>query len=313
MISLLLPSAGRVLGCVVALELSFIASAADYGLFQMILPAEAPVRDGNDASLLPFQSEGNERWQQVYEARFFSAVPKDGAFVRVIEFRPDCLMKRGSGAVHTNVTLTLSTTSRREGGLSPVFEENIGPDAVVVYGPKLYAMGFGSSGQADCGGNPWPLDYYSWLALKEAFFYQPSRGNLLLDIQVYDYWAVAPNGFAIDVFDNPGDGVSSISGSAPSMSGPIRVASAVTSRGLVTRFDFIKLPSITNSVTTTNLVLSWGPQTPGFVLEWADSLEAGAAWRAFSGQIECGDLVCYTSIPLTELARNRFFRLRYGR
>src|SRR5678815_4864698 len=81
---------------------------------------------------------------------------------------------RNDGFLNVDITslqINLSTTSKGPDGLSTVFSENIGANETVVFGPRPARFGPGS-----------PLPEYTF-QLDEPFFYDPSAGNLLMDVR----------------------------------------------------------------------------------------------------------------------------------
>jgi len=121
------------------------------------------------AGILPFFVP-TMHYQQVYGASDFSAIGPAGGFISEIWFGR-------AGADYggfPNIQLTLSTTARAVGGLSSIFAENPGTDAQVVHsGPLPF-----SSSDAD-------PTFTTRITLDQAFYYNPTAGNLLLDIENY--------------------------------------------------------------------------------------------------------------------------------
>jgi hypothetical protein len=120
------------------------------------------------------------------------------------------------------VQVDLSTTSRGPDGLSPVFSENIGPDEATVYGPgPLYLSG--------------SFAIPPGFMFERPFLYDPTAGNLLLDIRNFG----PGNASELDAFDTVGDSVSIVLGRADATS-----AFASSSRGLATEFwvEIVPIP-----------------------------------------------------------------------
>jgi hypothetical protein len=81
-----------------------------------------------------------------------------------------------------------------------VFDENVGSDDRVVFGPGPVQIMSGGGGGFDVAfGFPQP------------FFYNPTNGNLLVDFRIYTGAGTIPGGIAIlDAYDVRGDSVSSV-------------------------------------------------------------------------------------------------------
>ena len=79
----------------------------------VVAPNETENQEGNDATVVPFVIAvgGTERYQQVYAASQFSALPSGGAFITGLFFRPDCVLNKG-GSRTTNLLINFSTTSK---------------------------------------------------------------------------------------------------------------------------------------------------------------------------------------------------------
>src|SRR5437773_1785730 len=141
----------------------------------IVVPNAAENVEGNDLGYTPFSDAfvQQTRYQQVYHASQFSAVPPRGAFISAIIFRPDCLKGNGNSTL-TNAQLNLSTSLKEPDHLSQVFAENVGTNHATVLGPRT--VGIGGTG----GGCPSGFGFGSLLVLDTPFFYNPAQGNLLM-------------------------------------------------------------------------------------------------------------------------------------
>src|SRR5207302_4277861 len=104
-------------------------------------------------------------------------------------------------------------------------------------------MGFAANGfqcGVNCGEFP----------LTNAFWYNPSAGNLLLDVRIYGGDPTHPAAYGLDAQDVMGDSVSRIW----SRSADASTATNVETLGVVTEFQFDPVPSLTNSLTTNAVV-----------------------------------------------------------
>ncbi len=89
-----------------------------------------------------------------------------------VAFEPPGPQPFGWGYI-TELQINLSTTTRSPDGLSTTFADHVGADDTVVLGPRT--AGFASTGVGT--GLPVPL------VLDHPFFYDPTEGNLLMDVR----------------------------------------------------------------------------------------------------------------------------------
>ncbi len=152
-----------------------------------VVPGSFATTEGNSFTHYPF-GLGNTpltslRVQQVYASSEFSAISQGGGWIHAISFRPDPQMFTGSPFPNLpDIEIAFSTTARNPDSLSPVFAENIGSDAVTV-------LGRGSVNYTGYSG-----DFYLGLTFTTPFFYDPSAGNLLLDVRNYQPEQIPPMG-----------------------------------------------------------------------------------------------------------------------
>jgi len=147
------------------------------------------------------------RMQQVYDASAFAAlVPAGGGYITGLWFS----VSSGCCGRSAFFQINFSTTSRPVDGLSSVFADNIGSDELVAYPMGDYSMPF-------TGSSRFPIP------LSTPFFYNPSAGNLLMDIQVTSPFA--PNDptmpYTFPVSTDPNDTVSRVWGQTPFPGQPI--------------------------------------------------------------------------------------------
>ena len=145
----------------------------------VVVPNSATSTEGDGENAFPFDiaSTGRTdtmRYQQLYDASQFSNF-SSGGFITQIIFRPDAFAGGAFAATLPDMQINLSTTSVPDDGLSLVFANNIGPDDTVVFsGPLPLSSDF-------TGGVPKDFDIV--INLTTPFFYDPSMGNLLLDVR----------------------------------------------------------------------------------------------------------------------------------
>jgi len=279
-----------------------IVALAGEGIFRsaggtIVVPNEAETQDGNDSTLIPFLSQ-SIRYQQVFDTSQFSAVPAGGAFITGISFRGDCILNDG-GSTMTNLQISFSTTSKGPDQLSTTLSSNVGPDATLVFGPGTYSVGGGSP---DCQGG-----FFSGLAFKAPFYFDPARGNLLMDLRSDGVIPFNPPFFAGDAVNVMGDSVSRAYG-IPSSTNR---AAQVDTVGLPTQFQFNEVPSLTNSFATNTLKITWPTQPKNFRLFSSGGVSSNANWQPVpTNQITGNDLFQTLTLPVGLLTNARFFQLR---
>jgi hypothetical protein len=281
-----------------SLALSIIAVLLAHGAIPIVVPNESATQEGNDYSTRPFGSI-NMHYQQVYDASQFAALSTRGAFVRLIEFRFDCVQQVG-GASYTNVQVNLSTTAKGPDQLSSVFAENVGTNDNRVFGPGRFSNFGGGDGCPDI----W--DGIHYLRLDTPFFYNPAEGNLLMEVRL-DGVRVSPGGFANDAVNTTNDSVSR----AFAFSSDATIATQVDTIGLVTLFVFDPIPSLTNSLTTNAVVITWPTQPTTFVLQRSDGLWGNTNWQLYTNGIVGNQLYQTLTIPRQDLTSSVYFRLAW--
>jgi hypothetical protein len=200
-----------------------------------IFPAFPNLSEGNTFSTIPFSTgPDTTRFQQIYSASGFTAFGHDGPFlIRAIFFSEDAGHLNGFSSNFPDFQINLSTTSRQVDGLSATFADNVGANdtAVIPRGSFHIGVSSGSRFTAIIGlaANP--------------FYYDPSQGNLLLDIRNFGggttSWGVPPfTGLAyVDATRIPGDTVSSVYANS------VNAASGtVDTLGLVTQIWITPIP-----------------------------------------------------------------------
>jgi len=204
-----------------------LACAASAQEVQVVVPGHLAGVEGNSSASDPFNST-SFRFQQVFDASQF-AIP-EGAMGRIdgISFRVDGAETDDVVLFFGGSTVVLSTTPREPDGLSAVFAENRGPDALAVWNGAISISGDPALGMSPAPFNP-------VLPVTEDFFYIPSQGNLLLDVAASGGQAFLPG--ALDAHALSGDSISwvfSTDGNSP--------VGTVQTLGLVTRFDITIIP-----------------------------------------------------------------------
>jgi hypothetical protein len=248
-------------------------------------------------------SQATLRYQQVFAASQFQAVPPGGAYLTRLYFRTDCGHAGGS-CVNSNIQVNISTTVKDPDQLSAAFAENVGlDDTVVFHGPF-------TAGTA-AGGCP-PAFFENSLGLDRPFFYNPLQGNLLLDVRSYPGHTLSiplpPQAEpAHDATDVAGDSVSRVY----ALSVTASVAEHIETTGIITEFEFHPVPALTNTLTTNGLVLSWAARPATFELQWSHEVGSQAKWLLYTNSIGGGFLFKTAVIPFPDLRESRFFRLAW--
>ena len=204
----------------------------------VVVPNAQAAAEGNDSNFGPFFSS-SVRYQQVYS---FSQFSTSGPLtISQIAFRPD-----GSVAdptlfiVGTSVQISLSTTSKAPGTLSTVFADNVGPNVQTVFN------GFVSSAPVTGPGGG-PKNFTVTITLDNTFVYDPSLGNLLLDVSATSSGISAP-------FDAQSGGSLTSHVDAPSIGA---TSGTVNATGLVTQFQFTSPPK---TVWSQQYAFAWANQ-----------------------------------------------------
>lgn len=277
------------------------------------LPPGVGSKDANSSTTLPMAftdldghfSAKPMLYQQVYNAPDFSQVPSGGSWIVSIALRDNC--EDVDSATRVDTEIFLSTSLRRADQLSTQFSENTGPDALRVYGPTNYLLGGFFHNCVFSGvGN----DYFMNLATP--FFYNPAKGNLLLEMRSRTARAGRPENrqsALVDAQDVFGDGVSRIAASSLTNS----TAEIMDTVGAVTRFVFVPTPGLHITQETNTWIVSWPYVPDPFRLQVADTLGSTAVWKDQAGPfpvVEGGYKVA--TFPAALLKKKQYFRLFYN-
>jgi hypothetical protein len=146
----------------------------------LVLPPGTENTEGNTASQYPFNTFGLDttvRRQQLFEAPLFSRFPV-GITISGIAFRLEGGPPgRSFDVVIPGLEVRFSTSPMSRVALNEVFANNIGSDETVVFPRAPWGW------KADWvnGLNPFSLE----IPFARTFTYDPSKGNLLMDITVF--------------------------------------------------------------------------------------------------------------------------------
>jgi hypothetical protein len=269
---------------------------------RVVVPNNLESSEGNTIASFPFDCfNGSMRYQQVYAASHFSAISNAGGFINSISYRLDSPCLTGDGQVIPSLQIDLSTTSKAPDSLSPVFAENVGVNDTIVRGPGSLTM------SSSCSPGTKPQSFQLLIQFDRPFFYDPSAGNLLLDVRNYSGPQPDNSCIYIDGENAIGDSISSILSFDVNAS----AASDISSLGFVNRFEIIPIPRLKIAQTTNAVVIAWGAPSL-FDLQSVCDLRSSTNWQTITTNIivgASGYTASYT-IPMDSLASAQFFRLK---
>jgi len=235
----------RFLAAIILLSLfsAFVlpANAAD---IVIVVPNSLTSVEGNTNSMHPFDiaevtpTITAERYQQIYDASQFSALPPGGAYLTKIAFRVGASGSAFSATLpyvtislaSAQKTSSLPMTAQNPGGLSTTFADNGYGYTTVFDGPlTLNSAATGVPTKA----------FDIVITLTKPFFYDPgspAKTNLLLDLTTNAInSAVSDKTTPFDANSDPAGVISSVFGD---MNSPTAQPNNLRSLGLVTQFTF---------------------------------------------------------------------------
>jgi hypothetical protein len=195
-----------------------------------VVPAVLTSANGEEHNLFPFGVPGGivptQRYQQVFAAGELTDCVPSMPIAQIL-FRLDGRLGRPFSASYPHVTICLSTTGASPDGLSQVFAENIGLDEMIVYEGPLFLSSMAG------GPHFGPRDFDIVIELQRPFAYDPSAGNLLLDIRRLGSSA---DFVFFDGTARLGDAVSRVYSDPRDANGAFAPAGFADTFGLATRF-----------------------------------------------------------------------------
>ena len=224
----------------------FLGTIYDVRADTIVLPVALEHADANSESVFPMSLNalGGFRVMQVYDAApFLAASAGRPMVISQFALRPDAALQTSPGTMDITLQAYLSTTSRSPDAasadfLSSVFAENVEGAQTKVLDGTLELDSAGATG----GGVPGPFDVHKpFLA---PFIYDPTAGNLLLDLQIS---SVGANIIVTDFVraDAAGAGVArilGISANAVSATTTAPFGPPFDQTGLVTEFTWTLVP-----------------------------------------------------------------------
>src|ERR1043166_5476667 len=214
--------------CLAAMLLTVSLTLSRADAASLIAPNGLSGREGNTFGYYPFDGAlTSMRYQQVFAASQFSLVGPAGGIISDIGFRLDGSCQGDGGQTIPSLQINLSTPSKGPDSLTPVFSKNVGLNDTVVHGASSVTL------LGACAGAP-ARDFSMFIHFSTPFYYNPSAGNLLMDIRNFSGSPSDGSLLLLDAENVAGDSVSHVFAfnvNAPS-------GSEVDSLGLVAYFAF---------------------------------------------------------------------------
>jgi hypothetical protein len=207
---------------------AFLALCAGSATADVVIQSPNVPVPGNSNNGFPFNISdfglSSQRYQQVYAASDFSSLPGPSV-VKQLLFSP-AQSSSGSSVTMPNIQIDLSTTASGPDGLSGNFASNVGADDTVVYAGPLTLTTAGTPGVFDMV-----------ITLQNPFTYDPTKGNLLLDVRNFAGGGDGGNfNSQISAQYTLGDTVSRAYTYSSGVNSPN--ADGTDTLGLITQFDF---------------------------------------------------------------------------
>ncbi len=145
------------------------------GEFTIVVPNGFEDVEGNDGDLGDGAFVSGFRSQSVFDSSQFESLPASQHLLTGFRNRPDGQLPFPLTRTQSDLTLRVSTTTRRPGTLSNNFASNYGDDVTLVYdGPITF-----STDNTGIPGGPKDFDY--GVIFQTPFHYDPAEGHLLLE------------------------------------------------------------------------------------------------------------------------------------
>jgi hypothetical protein len=170
----------------------------------------------------------NGRAQQVFMASDFESLPEGRRTITQIAWRSEGTFDSPVAATFENAVIHLSTTAVDPPNLSWTFANNVGEDETEVFRGRLTIS---STNVGPPGG---PKEFDQFIHFQTPFHYNPSQGNLLLDLK----WTEVSSPQSVDYVGSVGPHVQTVHINDPQLP-----QAAGTSGGPVTQFTFVPEPS----------------------------------------------------------------------
>ena len=214
---------------IILLPLAGVVCGAD-----VIAPNTLATIQGDTGNLLPILSPQPIRYQQVYDRAQFASLAAGGEYITQMAFRVHSPGVAFTASI-SSFQVNLSTTSKAPEALSATFADNVGTDDTIVYPPASVNFSTSVSGPVD---GPQAFDLV--ITFATPFHYDPSKGNLLVDIRNSSGTTHDPaNDQEIDAVSTGGDSVSrvyNLGDAAAATAGQTGSGFQMDTFGAVTRF-----------------------------------------------------------------------------
>lgn len=163
----------------------------------IVVPQSFTTVEGDSNNLNPFNmgyiTQLGVRYQQEYDAAEFDV--SSPIEITQIAFRPDAINGKAFSMSLASIQIDLCTTYLGH-GLFSSFAANIGADDVTVFpkGPLTLSSSF-------TGPASGPKDFDIVINLTNSFVYDPTKGNLLLDVRNFSSEDYYTHSFGVGIFD----------------------------------------------------------------------------------------------------------------
>jgi hypothetical protein len=207
-----------------------ILLTAHHGAAQstFVVPGGLANTEGNSSMSDVFTTTSSFRMQQVFDASEFAFLGGGTGQINNLSFRLDGTATDSPTYTYGNVTIRLCTTAKTPDSLTPVFSENLGPDALTVFtGSATFGSAFLPA--------PSPQQFFTQFNFATAFRYSAAMGNLLVDIQAG----------GADRFGSGGLDAQAVAGDFTSRvfaTSALNTSGTLDTSGLVTRFGITPVP-----------------------------------------------------------------------
>lgn len=157
-----------------------VAALASARAISLIVPNGNALTEGGYDNEYPFGDLDTPlRYQQVYDSSQFQLLGTNGGYFNSVAFRYGGSYNT-TPMIYNGLTITLCTTTQLVDHLTTNYTSYMGADSMVVYSGK-YTNGV-TAPPADGHLHPWPFPMV--IPFSTPFFYNPTNGNLLIDIQI---------------------------------------------------------------------------------------------------------------------------------
>jgi hypothetical protein len=197
----------------------------------VVVPNDLAGVEGDSNNGFPFNlslfGDSSMRYQQVYDSSQFSSLGGP-VMINQIIFRPDAQTGAAFSSTLPSIQIDLSTTSSTPASLSTTFANNVGADDKVVFGAGPLSLS-----SAFIGPSGGPKNFDIIINLATPFLYDPSKGNLLMDVRNF----LGGGTTQFDAFTPASDGAVSERVWNPDVNATTGTYDSVAA-GMVTEFGF---------------------------------------------------------------------------